>query len=163
MKMTKKATFSKEIKRKAISYIRFSTLAQGNEGRDSTQRQKDALNAALARWNLELDATYSDKGKSGYHQNHVAKGGAMHELRKLAINGKLRGKVLIVEDFDRMGRMQCERLALHFHSAHYQKPRRSRLLPQHGTQNFPRPDCRKRFFPRQQNTQRTHPFFRTQS
>jgi DNA invertase Pin-like site-specific DNA recombinase len=93
-------------KRKGLSYIRFSTLAQGNEGRNSTTRQKDALSAALAKWNLELDATYSDKGKSGYHQRHIAKGGAMHELRNMAREGKLAGKVLVVEDFDRAGRMQ---------------------------------------------------------
>ena len=94
-------------KRKAISYIRFSTLAQGNDGRNSTTRQKDALEAALAKWNLELDETFTDKGKSGYHQRHIAKGGAMHTLRNLALNGvRLRGKVLVVEDFDRMGRMQ---------------------------------------------------------
>jgi DNA invertase Pin-like site-specific DNA recombinase len=106
MKTQGKAILSGITKRKAISYIRFSTLAQGNQGRDSTQRQREALNAALARWNLELDASYSDKGKSGYHQKNIAQGGAMHELRKLAITGKLNGKVLVVEDFDRMGRMQ---------------------------------------------------------
>lgn len=92
--------------RKGISYVRFSTLAQGAEGRNSTQRQKDALAAALQKWNLELDATFSDKGKSGYHQKHIAKGGAMFELRNRALKGELKGKVLVVEDFDRAGRMQ---------------------------------------------------------
>ncbi len=93
-------------KRKAISYVRFSTLAQGNDGRNSTTRQRDALNAALAKWNLELDATFTDAGKSGYHQRHLAKGGAMHELRKLALKGALKGKIVVVEDWDRTGRMQ---------------------------------------------------------
>jgi DNA invertase Pin-like site-specific DNA recombinase len=92
--------------RKAVSYIRFSSAAQGKQGRDSTKRQKDALEAALAKWNLELDATFSDLGKSGFHQKHLATGGAMLELRTLALAGKLSNKVLVVEDWDRTGRMQ---------------------------------------------------------
>lgn len=93
-------------KRKALSYIRYSSLAQGTEGRNSTKRQQEALDAALAKWNLELDATFKDGGKSGYHQRHLAKGGAMHRLRNMALRGELRGKVIVIEDFDRAGRMQ---------------------------------------------------------
>jgi hypothetical protein len=104
MKKPKDPTGTKA-KRKAISYIRFSTMAQGDDGRDSTTRQKNALTDALKKWNLELDGTFTDK-KSGFKMKHIAKGGAMHTLRKLAIDGKLRGKVLVVEDFDRAGRMQ---------------------------------------------------------
>jgi DNA invertase Pin-like site-specific DNA recombinase len=93
-------------KRKCLSYQRFSSAAQGEAGRDSSKRQRDALDAALTKWNLELDSTFMDAGKSGYHQRHLAKGGAMFELRQLAISGKLKNKVLVVEDFDRAGRMK---------------------------------------------------------
>ncbi len=92
--------------KKAISYIRFSTVAQGDKGRDSTLRQKRALEDALKKWNLEFDQEFLDKGKSGYKARHIQKGGAMHELRKLAIEGKLAGKVLVIEDWDRAGRLQ---------------------------------------------------------
>ncbi len=91
--------------KRAISYVRFSTLAQGEKGRDSTRRQKEALQAALAKWSLELDSTFTD-AKSGFKMKHIAKGGAMYELRNRALNGELIGKVLCVEDFDRAGRMQ---------------------------------------------------------
>ena len=64
------------LRRKAVSYIRYSSLAQGKEGRNSTQRQSNALQAALAQWNLELDQEFIDKGKSGYHQQHLSKGSA---------------------------------------------------------------------------------------
>ena len=93
-------------KRKAISYCRYSSLSQGRDGRHSTQRQKDALNEALARWNLELDQELIDKGKSGYHQRHLAKGGAMYRLRHMALEGQLVGKVIVLEDWDRAGRME---------------------------------------------------------
>ena len=91
---------------KAISYVRFSTVAQGDKGRDSTTRQKRALEEALKKWNLDFDKEFIDAGKSGYKQRHIKKGGAMHELRKLAIEGKLAGKVLVIEDWDRAGRME---------------------------------------------------------
>lgn len=92
--------------KKAVSYIRFSTIAQGEKGRDSTIRQKRALEEALQKWNLELDREFLDEGKSGYKQRHIQKGGAMFELRQLAKAGKLAGKVLVLEDWDRMGRME---------------------------------------------------------
>lgn len=92
--------------KKAISYIRFSTIAQGDKGRDSTIRQKRALEDALKKWNLELDQQFLDAGKSGYKGRHIQKGGAMFELRELAKAGKLAGKVLVVEDWDRVGRLK---------------------------------------------------------
>lgn len=48
----------------------------------------------------------SEAGQSAYHQRHIAKGGALYELRRLAVAGKLRGKVLVLENFDRAGRLQ---------------------------------------------------------
>jgi DNA invertase Pin-like site-specific DNA recombinase len=92
-------------KRQAISYIRYSSAAQGQQGRDSTRRQTKALQDALTRWNLDLDQEFTDKAKSSFHQKHLAKGGAMYAIRELAKSGELRGKVLVVEDFDRVGRM----------------------------------------------------------
>lgn len=92
--------------KKAISYIRFSTVAQGVKGRDSTIRQKRALEDALKKHNLELDQQFLDDGKSGYKQKHIKPGGAMYELLKLAKQGKLAGKVVVIEDWDRAGRLQ---------------------------------------------------------
>ena len=100
------AELTTPVKRKAISYIRYSSCQQGKEGRDSTRRQQEALNDALAQWSLALDQEFIDKGKSGYHQRHLAKGGAMYELRHLALEGHLVGKVICLEDWDRAGRMQ---------------------------------------------------------
>ena len=99
-------SFENSKPKQAISYVRFSSAAQGRDGRDSIKRQSEARDAALIKWNLVLDREFHDSGKSGFHQRHLAKGGAMAELRQLALAGKLKDKVLIIEDFDRAGRMQ---------------------------------------------------------
>jgi DNA invertase Pin-like site-specific DNA recombinase len=91
--------------KKAISYIRFSTVAQGEKGRDSTIRQKRALEDALKKWNLKFDKEFIDD-KSGYKGRHIQKGGAMHEILRLSKAGELAGKVLVVEDWDRVGRLK---------------------------------------------------------
>lgn len=92
--------------KKAISYIRFSTTAQGIQGKDSQIRQVRAINAALQKHGLVLDQEFHDRGRSAYHQRHIAEGGALHELRRLAVAGALKGKVLVLENWDRAGRLQ---------------------------------------------------------
>jgi DNA invertase Pin-like site-specific DNA recombinase len=93
--------------KKAISYQRFSSIAQGTEGRDSKQRQGRAIELALKKHNLELDGEFHDWGRSAYHKRHISKGGGLYELRRLAVDGKLKSKVLVLENWDRYGRLQA--------------------------------------------------------
>lgn len=82
-------------------------MAQGAIGRDSVTRQTNAIEAALKKHGLTLDAEFHDWGKSAYKQRHIDKGGALYELRRLAVSGKLQGKCLVLENWDRYGRLQA--------------------------------------------------------
>jgi DNA invertase Pin-like site-specific DNA recombinase len=84
---------------KAISYKRWSSTQQGQDGRDSLNRQTNAFTDACAKWSLEPDGEYVDPGKSGYHARHLKQGGAMHKLVEMAKAGLLKGRTLVVEDF----------------------------------------------------------------
>lgn len=99
-------TVAKNEPKRAISYIRFSTTAQGIQGKDSQIRQVKAITAALQKHGLVLDQKFHDRGRSAYHQRHIAEGGALYELRRLAVAGELKGKVLVLENWDRAGRLQ---------------------------------------------------------
>ena len=88
----------------AISYIRFSTKAQGAEGRDSLRRQI-ALSEAYAHdhgLNL-LPLSLRDLGLSGFKGHH--RGGALGTLLAMVEAGRVApGTHLLVESFDRLSR-----------------------------------------------------------
>lgn len=91
----------------AYSYVRFSTPAQGKEGRDSLRRQKDAAKEYCEENNLKLvtDQNFYDKGKSGYFGKHLEADGQLKRFLDLAEAGAIpKGSYLIVERLDRVSR-----------------------------------------------------------
>ncbi len=93
-------------KRKAYSYIRFSTLEQ--EKGHSLQRQKEASEQYAKENNLELDKQnrFKDEGISAFHGKH-AKTGDLGRFLKLVNEGRIEpNSVLIVENLDRLSRQQ---------------------------------------------------------
>ena len=88
---------------KAYSYIRISSNEQ-RKGRGE-ERQLEAARAYAAQHNLELDDTHRDLGRSGYHGDHLKKGGHLGRFLDLVAQGKIAvGSYLIVENFDRLSR-----------------------------------------------------------
>ncbi|WP_018898890.1 recombinase family protein [Rhizobium sp. 2MFCol3.1] len=87
---------------KAYSYVRISTPEQ-RKGRGE-ERQLDAARAYAAKHGLDLDESYIDPGKSGFHGHHVSKG-ALGRFLELVANGKVAvGSYLLVENLDRLSR-----------------------------------------------------------
>ena len=99
MKVTTKA------KRKAYSYIRFSSKKQ--EQGDSLRRQTKAAQDFCERFNLELSTeTYQDLGVSALRGKN-AHAGNLRAFLQACQDGKVeRGSVLIVENLDRLSRQQ---------------------------------------------------------
>jgi len=91
---------------KAIPYIRFSAIHQGNGS--SVDRQEELIadwleaNPDYERFNQ----SYKDLGKSGYHGDNLK-----HDMGKIiaAIDGKIikSGDVILVEAIDRIGRLEA--------------------------------------------------------
>ena len=98
----------------AISYVRFSSIKQI----DSSSRERQ--NRLVAGW-LEANPDYTlselkfeDLGRSGYHGDHVAKGGSWGKLLAAVEEGVIEeGSVILVEAIDRTGRLDMTE-ALHY-------------------------------------------------
>jgi DNA invertase Pin-like site-specific DNA recombinase len=90
----------------AISYLRFSTEEQkkGN----STQRQKRKFYTWCMENNLEPDETLSimDEGLSGYRGEHLSERGALGVFLAAVKDGKFPNHVLVVENLDRLSRQE---------------------------------------------------------
>lgn len=93
----------------AIIYARFSTADQRHGF--SLERQKTlGVEFALQRgWIVE--ATISDEGKSAFHAANRAEGAALHQFESEARNGVHKGKVLVVENIDRLSRQGAKATA----------------------------------------------------
>ena len=93
----------------AIPYIRFSSARQ-NTG-SSAERQEQMVTDWLLR-NPEytrFDRTYKDLAKSGFHGDHVKKGGGFAKLLATIKDDERlikAGDVILVEAIDRAGRME---------------------------------------------------------
>jgi DNA invertase Pin-like site-specific DNA recombinase len=94
------------MKRKAISYIRFSDSRQ--KSGSSVERQE----SMIADWlrhhpDYDLcDLKFKDLGKSGFHGEHIEAGGGFGELLVAITEGAIRsGDVVLVEAMDRAGRL----------------------------------------------------------
>lgn len=90
----------------AISYIRFSKAEQ-KKG-DSLRRQMESTEQYCKQHGLTLDTSLNlqDLGKSAYHAVHMKKG-ALGTFLKLVEDGKVPpGRVLIVENLDRLSRQK---------------------------------------------------------
>ena len=90
---------------RAYSYLRFSTPEQLNG--DSQRRQLDAARSYAREHGLELDETltFHDLGVSGF-KGANATTGALRAFRRAVEEGRVEpGSYLLVEDFDRLSRM----------------------------------------------------------
>ena len=89
----------------AISYTRFSSMAQATG--DSERRQTEAAQAYCAKHGLTLTDKYrlQDSGKSAYKGIHRNATSALGQFEKQVAEGKIPpGTVLIVESLDRLSR-----------------------------------------------------------
>lgn len=88
----------------AILYSRFSSAAQGKEGRDSVRRQSTNGKAYADKLGLRL-VEVTDKGVSAFKAKNNANTGKLADLIKSAESGKIpKGTILIVESLDRVSR-----------------------------------------------------------
>lgn len=86
----------------AIIYSRFSSAEQS---RGYSLERQQTLGAAFAEekgWSVEK--TISDEGRSAFHGSNRLEGAALHLFELEARNGLHRGKVLVVENIDRLSR-----------------------------------------------------------
>jgi DNA invertase Pin-like site-specific DNA recombinase len=88
--------------RQAILYIRVSTATQiDGSGLD---RQHNGALSYIAEMGWNLEATISDAGRSAFHAANRAPGSALHKFEMEALQGLHQGKVLVVENLDRLSR-----------------------------------------------------------
>jgi Resolvase, N terminal domain/Recombinase/Recombinase zinc beta ribbon domain len=91
----------------AYSYVRFSTTAQGKEGKDSTRRQAASSKSWCERNSYTLsNDRFLDAGKSGFKGQHIEKDGDLTRFIKLVKQGDIpAGAVLIIDSVDRFSRL----------------------------------------------------------
>ncbi|WP_248806550.1 recombinase family protein [Pseudomonas sp. MWU13-2100] len=95
-------------KKQAISYVRFSSARQRDGS--SVERQE----GMIAEWmrknedDYELSKlSFKDLGKSGFHGEHIEKGGGFGKLLVAVEQGAIKdGAVVLVEALDRTGRLE---------------------------------------------------------
>ncbi len=97
-------------RRKAVSYLRFSSAKQ-SEG-NSEERQTDLTDLYCEQEGLDLVERFHDLGKSAFHGKHRKKGRFGDFLAAVESGQIPAGTVLIVESFDRLSREQVI-VALH--------------------------------------------------
>lgn len=90
------------MRKKAISYIRFSTSEQALG--DSYRRQYDATVKYCQENNLELDESFYDEGISAFKGSQKTKGKFGLILSNIEAGTIAKGTTLIVESIDRMSR-----------------------------------------------------------
>lgn len=90
-----------QVQRRAISYIRFSSLEQAKG--QSLRRQLEESEKYATLHNLVIDESFQDLGKSAFKGSHLK--GALGVLLDKAKSGQIpKGTVLIVESLDRLSR-----------------------------------------------------------
>lgn len=96
-------------RRKAYSYLRFSTPEQGSG--NSFQRQASLASAYATRHGLDLDEhlTFHDLGKSGFRRQNVDTGRLGDFLEAVRSGQVPQGSVLLVEQLDRLSRLTPRR------------------------------------------------------
>lgn len=87
---------------KAVIYARFSTLEQGKGSSLDRQLGNGKRFVTQREWSLEREIT--DLGRSAYHGTNRTEGSALHEFEADAREGRHTGKVLCVENLDRLSR-----------------------------------------------------------
>ncbi|NML04297.1 recombinase family protein [Sphingomonas sp. G-3-2-10] len=86
----------------AIVYARFSSSEQSKGY--SLERQLTLGREFAAEQGWTVEATITDEGRSAYHGNNRLEGSSLHQFELEARNGLHRGKVLLVENVDRLSR-----------------------------------------------------------
>lgn len=88
--------------KKAIVYARYSSAAQADG--NSIERQVEGAVSAIKGRGWSLEKVIKDEARSAFHGANRAKGSALFEFEEEAREGKHEGKVLIVENLDRLSR-----------------------------------------------------------
>lgn len=94
---------------RAIIYARFSTLEQGKGGSLERQLRNGRKFAQDKGWQVEREIT--DLGRSAYHGSNRAEGSELYEFEAEARSGRHEGKVILVENIDRLSRQGIKRAA----------------------------------------------------
>lgn len=93
----------------AIIYARFSSAEQ-SKGYSLERQRTHGLDFATDKgWSVEK--TITDEGRSAFHGANRLEGSALHEFELEARNGLHRGKVLVVENIDRLSRQGAKAAA----------------------------------------------------
>lgn len=93
----------------AIIYARFSTTEQSKGYSLERQKTKAIEFATEQGWIVEK--TITDEGRSAFHGANRLEGSALHEFELEAKNGLHNGKVLVVENIDRLSRQGAKAAA----------------------------------------------------
>ncbi|MEC3910092.1 recombinase family protein [Sphingobium sp. CR2-8] len=93
----------------AIIYARFSSAEQSKGYSLERQRTHGLQFATDKGWSVEK--TITDEGRSAFHGANRLEGSALHEFELEARNGLHRGKVLLVENVDRLSRQGAKAAA----------------------------------------------------
>lgn len=95
---------------KTYSYLRYSSVGQGEEfGGDSVRRQKELIAGFLESHNAEIVQSFEDLGISSFRGKNVKnlKTAAFAQFLERVRNGEIeKGSYLIVEGFDRISRQR---------------------------------------------------------
>ncbi len=97
-------TETKRARKRAFSYIRFSTPEQLKG--DSLRRQLEWGKNTCERkgWGLDESVKWEDRGKSGFHGENVASGALGAFLKAIHEKKVLPGDILLIESIDRLTR-----------------------------------------------------------
>ena len=93
----------------AIIYARFSTAEQ-SKGHSLERQLQDGLEYAQQQ-DLVVETTIKDEGKSAFHAKNRAEGSALFQFEAEARQGVHKGKVLCVENIDRLSRQGAKAAA----------------------------------------------------
>lgn len=93
----------------AIIYARFSTSEQSKG--DSLERQRRLGENFASEQGWIAETTITDEGRSAFHGANRLEGAALHEFELEAKNGLHAGKVLVVENIDRLSRQGAKAAA----------------------------------------------------
>lgn len=93
----------------AIIYSRFSSAEQSKGYSLERQQTLGAAFAAEKGWLIET--TITDEARSAFHGANRLEGSALHQFELEARNGLHRGKVLVVENIDRLSRQGAKAAA----------------------------------------------------
>lgn len=90
-----------------FSYKRWSSAAQGEDGKSSDFRQTIGPRvAAKYGWNFDPNLSITDDGLSGYHGKNIGeKGGLGTLLRALKAGAFAKGRVMIIDEMSRLTRL----------------------------------------------------------